>query len=274
MTTTTPLDIKVVFDATSRRRSGGVRPSLPHSRHQGSRAWAVVALMNIVVASAMYYAIWWKADPEIYLRLTLKTPVAMDLDMAAGIFVRQPKSTTPRVAPSPVVAETSSEFSPATAQWLIPTTAYSWLTLATVATCVLALGAGAAAVRAGGPHWRTFGWIASLMLIVALAAGAFIVWREYGIAYKPRHLRLGMGGLVLLASALGLVVGRGARRACRFGAFLVVLAAAGTAVGLYLGNKTGAIEAQYATAGVLATAFAAHSAYGWLLLAVVWRIAR
>src|SRR3972149_10484193 len=121
MNTTTPLEIKVVFDASSHSRRGGTaQRARARSRHEGSYAWTVVAVLNLLVALAMYYGIWWRVDPEIYLILMMKTPVEMDLDMAAGIFV--PSSRPSRTAPVPraVPQEAAmSQYEARTAQWLI-----------------------------------------------------------------------------------------------------------------------------------------------------------
>ncbi len=275
MTTIAPLEIKVVFDASARRRPGsGVKPAVVRSRHERSRAWTAVAALNLIVAFAMYYAIWWKADPEIYLILMMKTPMQMDLDAAAGIFV--PSSRPRELAASVAIPSESgvSSYDAPTSQRLIPTAAYGWLALATMATCAMGLSAGAAGVRGGGPHWRTFGWIASAMLLLGLGVAVYGVWTRYGVRYPPNHLRLGMAGLLLLSTALGLAIGRGARGLSRLAAVCLVLAAVGTVVALYLGAKTGAIEPRYTTANALAAAFAAHSAYGWLLLLVTWRLSR
>lgn len=274
MTTTGPLEIKVIFDAGARRRPGrAAAAALPRSRGESVRGWAVLALMNLIAASAFYYAVWWRVDRELYMILMMKTPVTMDLEAAGSIFVpsAEPRSAVRR---EPVADSPPGQFAPATAQWLIPTTAYTWLTLATAATCALGLACGAAALRAGGAHWRRFGWVASTLTFVALAGGAYLVWRRFGAAYPPNHLRVGMGGLVLFSTMLGIALGVGARKASRVAAYAILVAAVATSVALFLGAKCGAIEPIYATATALATAFALHSAYGWLLLVAAWKLSR
>jgi hypothetical protein len=128
--------------------------------------------------------------------------------------------------------------------------------------------------RAGGPQWKVFGWTATVLLLLGLGVAAYFVGHNYGRHYQPIHLRLGMGGLVLLAAALGLTTSRSEARLSRLAGVALILSAAGTVIALHLGVKAGALEPRYATASVLAAAFSAYSAYGWLLLTMMWRLAR
>jgi hypothetical protein len=84
-----------------------------------------------------------------------------------------------------------------------------------------------------------------------------------------------MGGLALLAAAIGLALspqGRGMRRAHRLACYCLILSAIASVLGVYLWQQAGAVEPQYATPAMLALIFAAHSAWGWLLLIFSFRV--
>jgi hypothetical protein len=278
MTTSTPLEVKVIFDASSRGRR---RPthSVSHSpRISRSSPWIVLGLLNFLVAGGLYYATWWRVDPYIYLTLMLKTPVDMDLNMAAGIFV--PRPTEPREPAPPPVAEQPSPPSVApsytgrTAQMVIGGAAYGWLTLATLAVCALATSAGAAIGRIGGSRGRRVGTLLALTLTLVLAVAALVVWNQYGKQYLPSHLRIGMGGLGALSALIGLAVGRAVRGLARLAAIALILSAVGTVAGLYLGSRCGAIPPAQSTPLYLALAFFIHSGYGWIQLPILSRLSR
>jgi hypothetical protein len=278
MTTSAPLEVKVIFDASSRGRR---RPThrVSHSpRISRSSPWIVLGLLNFLVAGGLYYATWWRVDPYIYLTLMLKTPVDMDLNMAAGIFV--PRPTEPREpAPPPVVEQPSlpsvaPTYTGRTAQMMIGGAAYGWLTLATLAVCALSASAGAAIGRIGGSRGRRVGTFLALTLTLVLVVAALVVWNQYGQQYLPSHLRIGMGGLGALSALIGLAVGRAARGLARLAAITLILSAVGTVVGLFLGSQCGAIPPAQSTPLYLALAFFIHSGYGWIQLLILSRLSR
>jgi len=208
----------------------------------------------------------------------LKTPVDVDLNMAAGIFV--PRSTEPQEpAPQPAVEGPSSSsvvppYTGRTAQLMIGGAAYGWLTLATLAACALSISAGAAIGRIGGSHGRRIGTLLALTMTLILALAALMVWNRYGRQYLPIHLRIGMGGLVLISALLGLAVGRAARGFARLAAVSLILSAFGTVASLYLGSRCGAIPPAQAAPLYLALAFFIHSGYGWIQLPILSRMGR
>lgn len=278
MNTSAPLEVKVIFDASSRGR----RRPMPRARASPrvSRAWPwiVLGLFNLLAAGGLYYATWWRVDPFLYLTLMLKTPVDLDLDQAAGIFVprnnepREPASSTP--APPSSVPTALPRWTGDAVRKVMGAAAYGWLTLATAAACTLSLSAGVAWSRIGGAPWRRAGVILAATLTLALAVAVFVVWNQYGKQYLPSHLRIGMGGLVLLSAFTGLAVGRAARGLSRIAAIALIISAIGTVIALYLGYRCGAIPPEQATPLYLFLAFLIHSGYGWIQLPVLSRMGR
>jgi hypothetical protein len=97
-----------------------------------------------------------------------------------------------------------------------------------------------------------------------------VVQSLYGMKYSPAQLRMWMGGLVLLALSIGMAVSGRVRGLTRLAAVTVILAAVGSAVGMWLWSQCGALEAGQASVMVLALVFVAHSAWGWVL----WPLSR
>ena len=278
MTATAPLEVKVIFDASSRGRRKPTRRVSRPPRISRSSPWIVLGVFNLLAAGGVYYATWWRADPFIYLTFMLKTPVDMDLDQAAGIFVPRNKAVR---EPVPLPAAQQPPAPAALPQWtgdtvrkVMGAVGYGWLTLATVAACALSLSGGASLSRIGGSPWRRAGLVLAATLTIAMAVAAFAVWTEYGRTYLPSHLRFGMGGLVLWTAAVGLAFGRAARGLARFAAVTLILSAVGTVVGLYLGSQCGAIPTEQSTPLYLALAFLVHSLYGWIQFPILSRMGR
>jgi len=274
MNALTPIEVKVIFDASSRGRRKPTHRVRSSPRVSRSSPWIVLGVFNLLAAGGLYYAAWWRVDPFIYLTLMLKTPVDMDLDQAAGIFIpRNHEPREPAAQPLPV-SVASSPWTGDTVRKVMGTAAYGWLTLATAAACALALSCGAVFGRIGGSPWRRAGIVLAATLTLALAAAVFVVWSEYGRKYLPIHLRFGMGGLALWTASIGLALGRAARGLARFAAFTLILSAVGTVVALYLGAQCGAIPPEQSTSLYLTLAFLIHSIYGWIQLPMLSRIGR
>lgn len=276
MTTSTPLEVKIVFDASSRGRRKPTRQISHSPRVSRSSPWIVLGLLNFLAAGGLYYTTWWCVDPFIYMTLMLKTPVDVDLNMAAGIFMpSEPRvPAPPPVVEQPVPPSVVPSYSGLTAQRMIGGAAYGWLTLTTIAACALAVSAGAAIGRIGGSRWRRVAVFLALILALVLAIAALDVWNQFGWEYLPKHLRKGMGGLVMLAALIGLAVGRAARGLARLAAITLILSAVGTVVALYLGSRCGAIPPEQATPLYLALAFLVHSGYGWVQFPILSRLGR
>ena len=199
---------------------------------------------------------------------------------------------------SPAKAQTRDQFESQTegarwggksAQVMIPAAAYGWLTLATAGACVLALAGGAGFGATAGKKLRRVGLILAPGLAIGLAFTVYRVWSRsdvksgqedklfgylvqslYGMKYSPAQLRMWMGGLVLLSLSIGMAVGGRLRELTRLASLTIILAAVGSAVGVWLWAQCGALEAGQASVMVLALVFVAHSAWGLVL----WPLSR
>lgn len=261
------IEVKVVFDAALRGRRGPTRV-VPHTRTAGKRGWHVLGCFHLLVAASLYYGIWWRVDPFLYMTLMLKMPVQMDLNAAAGIFGVPGASQGPRSADASTTTLPAST-SARTSQVVMGSATYGWLTLSSVSAGALSLAAGAAMARFRGTPWRRSTRVVVLLITFGLVLWSLLEWRAYGREYPPNHLRLWMGGVLLFAFAVGLLLGRFARGTTKLAAGMLLLSGAGTAAALFLGARVDAIEPLHATPARLAAAFGIHSAYGWILIPVL-----
>jgi hypothetical protein len=237
-------------------------------------------VLNLIAAGALYYGTWWRVDPFLYVRFMMRGYLpGVDLDQAANIFgPRLPSSQEAQPPPEPEqTPATGAAYTGQTGNIIIGATAYSWLTLATIASGAVAFASGTALGRAGGLQWRRAGMFLMLGLLVVLGLAGYGVWTEFGMQYRPSHLRIGIGGLVLLAVFLGLAMGRGARLWTLVASAVIILSAVGSAVGLYLGTLCGLVtpdELPFRFPYFVALVFVLHSSWGWFLLATAPRLAR
>jgi hypothetical protein len=264
------LDIRVVYDAKTGR--GRRKPARPfRSRPVQRWSWYAVGALNLLVAGALCYGAWWRVDREIiYPTLIMKTSFSTGgVNLSGGVFVS--RRTNP--------ADTGEPASTASPQLQIDRngiilggSAYGWLTLTTAAACALGLSGGALLGRAGGATGRRIGLILCLACVVALGVSAYLVLSKYGMRYPSRYQRIGMAGLVGLAAAVGMAAAGRVRGLAYLAGIMLVLSGLGTVAALYLGVQCDALAAERATPQYLAIAFAAHSAWGWLLLPIARRL--
>ncbi len=269
----TTLQINVVYDASGRRR----RPrKVPLVRGRNPRrTWAVLGLLNLVAAGGSYYATWWRADPAlIYPKLILYTPLpGVEVGTVARVFgPPAPRPADTRSTPVSRASSTTPVNELDTAAVVLWATAYGWLTLATIASCALALSAGALCGRAGGAVLRRIGTILTVGAVLALAFAMYHVWTKYARQYPPDHLRFGMGGLVFLCTMIGLMIGGGLRGLTRLASAAVILSATGSVIGLYLWAQCDAMPPEQSSITFLALVFIIHSLWGWILLPVTSRL--
>ena len=172
MSASQSIPVRVIYDSAQRRSRGTVAYV---SRHSHARRLVTLGILNLIVAGSLYYAIWQQVDSFIYLNLFLKTPIVTDMPQAdfeaamAQMFRLPPPEPAERV--QPVEDETSSKWSGATTQKVLVGTAYTWLTLATIGYCALALAGGAAFGSGLGPGdlKRAIGVLITLFLLGGLA---------------------------------------------------------------------------------------------------------
>ena len=278
MTTEAPLEIKVVYDGRSRR--GRKRVHAVTGRKQRGPVWVLVGGLNLIAAAALCYIAWWPVDAFLGETIFWKTPVPVDADAAAGmLFPALAKATNndPPPEPDETLPEWDAAFSGRTAGMVIVTSAYSWLTLATIASCTLALAGGAACGRRGGLGLRIIG------LILALGAALFMVWKGYTIwaevdfsmEFPTSKWRLGMAGLAVLLALISITAARGRRGLTRLAGITLIALAAGSVVGLYLGQQSGAVELKETLLSPLPLIFVLSQAlWGLALLPIASRAGR
>lgn len=305
MSSTTPLEIKVIYSASDRPRRRR-RIAKPRSRispptssivdgpaypvvrvtARARGGWIIFGLLNVVIAGGLYYGTWWKADKFIYETFVWRTPVVgMDIDAfmrqifpgytaAAASADDRPETEGTDETPGDDSAAAAPRFVGKTATTVIGVTAYGWLTMSTISYCALALAGGIAVVRVGGKALQRIG------LILVVGGALFLIWQGYGIyteyklAYPPNYLRLGMGALAIWFLPVGMAFNRAHIGITRLAAIILIVSGGCSAVAIYLGHQTGAIEQEWAGPIVLLLAFAAHSFYGWILLAASARLNR
>ena len=273
MDKTAQLDIRVVYDASSRRRASGATARV------GGRPRRIglvsLGLINLLVAGGLCYATWWPVDKFLYVNISLKTPLDIYLgdatleEVAATMFgglALNPASTGSEEHAPVETDRPSPTFVGKTAQTVIGLSYYAWLTLATLASCALALAGGAVFGRVGGSVWRLIGLVVSLTTAATLGWYAYSVWTQHHMYYPTDKLRAGMAGLVLVSALVGLAIGARVRGFSRMAAVMLLVSAIGSVVGLYLGNLAGAIESAQSSMLFLAFVFFVHSLWGWVLL--------
>ena len=276
MSTARPLDIKVIYSASSRRpRRRG--QSIAGRSKSPAAWWALVGAFSLIPACGLTYATWWPVDKFVYMTFAWKTPVlGVDADAAAramfpGLTAGAGTEPNPSADEKP---DGPQKYVGETATFIIGITAYSWLTLSTIAAGVLALSAGVAFGRVGGTQVRRVGVILAVGGALILAWIAFDILTEYDRGFPPSYLRAWMASLVGISVLIGMAIGRGVRGLTRFAAVTLILAGVSTAVAIYLGGQCGAISAERSTLLIMLLAFAIHSLYGWILLPISSRLAR
>ncbi len=278
---TAPFEIKVVYDATRRKGRGAVvRTSHGRAARASGLLFAAGAILHLAVAGSMYYVTWQVADPFLTRTMLTKTPLTVPAKFAAnpfGIGRSMPtdpdaaKGIAPEEAPSNET-EPSQRWTGKTAQWLVPATAFGWLTLTAAASFAVALSAGTWLGLSTRGRLRILARIAALLLLVALGFAAWRLWVEYGFGFKVEHLRAGMAGVTLLFVLIGFTASGFVRGLTKFAAIAVILAAVGTAAGIWLWTQCGALDVQYAAWPKLAAAFGIHATWGLILLFSAGRI--
>jgi len=278
MSADTGLEVKVVFDAASRGRRRGKAVSVVRRRSRPT-LWVYLGVLNLVAAGAAYYITWWKADPFIYMTLIWHTPIpGLSLGAVDTAFANAPGAPLDGSTADNSLSSNNKTQGPTIvgmrATEVIGVTTVAWLTIASLCTTALALAGGSLLGRAGGTALRRAGVVLLVGFVVLLGYAAFQTLSEYGRHYPPRHLRIGMGGLTLIALLLGMAVGDRTRGFCRMAGAATILAGMSTVAALYLGHLCGSIEPEWVTPTFLGLTFAAVSAWGWVVYPLGTRWAR
>ena len=276
MASAAPLDIKVVYSSSRRhpRRGRNLRGGGPTPRSR----LLLLGLVNLLAASGLYYTTWWLADPELRIKLIFHTPLpGMSPQMTAGVLVPpRPKLSPPPpravVGQAPGAAHSVKGVS--TDALIFVGTVVAWETLATIAACALALSGGTLVGFAESGRWRGVVIILALLALAALGWAMLGLWTKYQ-RFTPDQLRYDVASLVVLIALMGLFIRRGARRLTFLAAIVLIISAAGSAVGLYIGKQYDAVKPEELPLPFLAfviLVFVIHSLWGWILMPLASRV--
>lgn len=277
MQTASPVEVKVVYSVSQRRRRSSVVRIGPSPA--GSTKLMVVGLLSAAMAVGMYYAAWWKADPELRAMVLMHTPlVGLDFD---GVSTLMSKAIAPEdsaVATGLTSVGASEDVAAAqlvqAARFVI--TILAWEAITTVSILLLALLSGGLIARAGPGGLRRAAVFIGLIALALVAAAGLWLWSHYG-RFEPKQLRTDVAALVLCFGLLGLMLRRGGCKLGRLAAVLLILSAAGSAYTLNVLVEFGAVKLQDLPLALLpctAVVFIVHSLWGWFLLLLAPRLGR
>lgn len=262
-----PLDIKVIYGSSSNRPRRPVK--MGGKTNKTTTMWSL-ALINMFVSGALYYGTWWEVDPFLYMTLIMKTPVVVDVDLdeaAAAMFGIQPASRKPKPSTADLKPKTKqqTQWSGKTSQVVIPLMSYSWLTLATIASSLLAMFSGSLMSKVRSGHSKMAGRICFGVTLITLITFIVVIWSTYGMSYRPNHLRMAMAGFVILCLTIGLTLTTRSSGLARVSSIVLIVSACYSVMSLIFGYYCGAIEAEYFTIPFIAMVFVIHSCWGWIL---------
>jgi len=266
------LDIKVVFDASNRRRKSSGRSThavSPRARSRSGLLRTAFAISSLAVAAGLYYATWWYADRSlIYITLMMKSPVVeVDQEALTRIFAPGAESPPPNAddrSAANAVTEAPPRYTGQQAATIMAVAAYVWLTISTLSFTAVAF-AGASLLGARSLR-RGYAFLAFIVFLLASATWMYFIWRKYQWMFPVSNLRLAIAFIAAAAALLGLSLGRAPVFFCRFAGLTTILAAAAGPVGLYFWIQCDAVSPAKFTASVLVLLFALHSLWGWVLL--------
>ncbi len=273
-----PLDIKLVYTASKRDRRRA-RPAYAAAPTRASFIVFVGAL-SVVVAGALYYVTWWRADPKLRVLLLMRTPLpGVNLNDAASALVPAEKGTPATRSANPPtrpVVSTGEMEAQVTEAKFVVATVVAWVALITLAAAALALSGGALVGASGALSERVVRPVFTTVAVIAVGWGIYAFMSSGGL-FVPDHLRLSvLAGLIVIV-ALGLFVGRGERALTYLAAILLILSAAGSGVALDVAVRHGLVKPDELPMALLPLgllAFVAQSLWGWILLPLAPRLCR
>lgn len=283
----TPLDIRVIYSADKKRRPTSVprpprkiseepkREVLPAATR--AKAPLLLPLFNLLLVAGFSYFTWWPVDQymtvEVFMLQVPVPGVEIDMDRAAAeIFGIVPEKPLPNDAEpaAQMPEEPQAKYQGQTAAVVIGAAGIGWLTLSTIAGCILAWACGAGLGARAPNGVRTMCFVFAIALIVLLVAAWFAVISKYGRGYPTDFLRGWMGALAVLFLFWGIARGRSAGSLFRAGSVAMLLSAAGAVVGLYLWSQCG-VRVDMKELGMIGCGFVAVQ---WLYALALWPIAR
>jgi len=265
--TSAPLEVKVIYDSSAGR--GKRRATITRTGVTSSR-WLVVGLLNLVVASALYYGTWWRVDRDVlYPKLIMKSTIpGVDLNQVAVAL--GPKNA-PRSNPAQASQASRTVDKDTIKLW---TVTYGWLTLSTLSYCAMALSAGSLLGRWRRDTLQRIGVILAVTSVVALGLVAYLVLSRHGMEYPTGALRWTMGGLGGMLFFVGIAIAGHVRGLAKFASSALVLAALGSAAGLILFGQVDAVPSEQTTVKFVGMVFVIHALWAFVLWPVSSRLAR
>ncbi len=264
---------KVVFDAAR-------TPALTGGRRAGL---ILAGLLNIAVATGVFYAGWWPIEEWLSVKLMTRVPImpANEWEQIAKFFGAVPR---PGEAPAAAIVRESGadddsvwnrtpfpvEFHSARVRILAPVTAYGWQTLAALSMFFLALAGGRSLGRGGGHRLRSLTKWPAWLLLPALLGWMAWIWHTKDTGFSIDDGRMAIGGVALLLLLSGIASGRHTRGWNRAAAVMLLLSALSTGVGLWIGACSDVVTGRYAGLGPMLEAMGIHGAYGVILLVATY----
>jgi hypothetical protein len=234
--------------------------------------------MSMVVAGALYYVTWWKADPKLRVLLLMRTPLpGVNLDDTAGALVPTETGTPTKRAANPPSQPTLSKAevqAQLTEAKVGIATVIGWGALVTLAAAALVLSGGALLGATMALSKRS---VRSLfvVVVVVVAGWAVYVFMSPGGLFVPDHLRISVLAGLLVLVTVGLLAGRGGRGLTYLAAILLILSAAGSGIALDMSVRHELIkpdELPMALLPLTLSVFIAQSLWGWILLPLAPRL--
>ncbi len=276
MSSPSPIEVKVVYSTSSRKRRGGgtARASTPANANR----LVLLGVINALLASGLYYGTWWQADPELKIKLLMNSEIpGVDLDQLQSMIPKDPKAKAGQgPAPQRPVPPKEAASGVSARTVLLPATIVGWEILMTVAGCALLLSAGSLMKRSRIGAARGVILVLGLLGLAVLAWGAYADWTKYG-RFTPDQLRYDIGIGLALLTVLAALVGHRHHGLTRLAAYTLILSAVGSAAALYICADFDAIkpdELPMALYPTIAVVFVAQSLWGWILLPISSRIGR
>ncbi|MCC7293059.1 MAG: hypothetical protein IT449_13445 [Phycisphaerales bacterium] len=259
----------------------------------GRIARALIGVLHLLVAGGVFYAVWWPIDKWMAVTLMMKVPIPIHAigGLSGAADIRQPESgfswllsteleAHPTSNPAGASGGGDAEAAP---RLLYPmrargaiagSTMYAWQAVMALVVFLWSLAAGKRIGGSAGPSIRrAFGW-AAWTIAAALGGWAAVTWMQSGRMFAVSAGQIGLGGLGVLFLLIGAAIGfRG--RAVEYAASIwLILSAAASVLALTLADRCDALEPPQAAFAFKLLVFAAHSAYGWLVLAALLLRAR
>ncbi len=246
----------------------------------------LIGLLHLLVASGVFYAVWWPIDKWMAVTIMMKVPLPIDAiakmadnskgERGSGLawlllsaeLEAHPAADNPDAGDGNVAPDSAARL-----RYPMPyrgeiagRTMYYWQALM---ASVVGLWSMAAGVRFGGTGGRGMrracAWGAVIATIV-LGSWAAFTWQRYGWHFPISAGQTGLAGVGVLFFLLGAAMGFRGRGVEYAASIWLILSAAASVMALTLADRCDALEPAQAATAFKLLVFAVQSAYGWLIL--------